>query len=298
MIFIKKSLFNRRVMEKIKENKSKYNGLPYKRLFDIAANLCDEKFKGIYNGKKYHENDVDFVLERAKKYNVNKCLFAAGCLADAHDSWLLSQKSSDYYMTVGIHPCRASEAEKDIKEKNVSFDKYYESVVELINKYKSKCIAVGECGLDYDRFHYSVKEDQMKHFPIHFDIAKETQLPMYLHTRSTGGEFAKIVKENRHKFSGGVVHSFTDNLEELYSCLDLGLYIGVNGCSLKTKENLEVLKKIPLDRIMLETDSPYCDIKSSHECFSLVETQFERIKKEKMKPGLICKDRNEPCLIM
>ena len=72
------------------------------------------------------------------------------------------------------------------------------------------------------------------------------------------------MRENRHKFSSGVVHSFTGDEEELNALLAMDLYIGVNGCSLKTKENLEIAKKIPLDKLMLETDCPYCDIRNSH----------------------------------
>jgi TatD DNase family protein len=121
---------------------------------------------------------------------------------------------------------------------------------------------------------------------------------MYLHSRNTAGDFFRIVKENRHKFTTGVVHSFTESVDVLKQYISLDLYIGVNGCSLKTKENMEMVKQIPLDKIMLETDSPYCDIKNSHASYKLVKTHFDRIKKEKMKPGLICKDRNEPCLIL
>jgi TatD DNase family protein len=65
---------------------------------------------------------------------------------------------------------------------------------------------------------------------------------MYLHSRSTRGDFARIVRENRHKFPTGVVHSFTGDVEELKELLDMGLYIGVNGCSLKTEENLQMVK--------------------------------------------------------
>ena len=61
------------------------------------------------------------------------------------------------------------------------------------------------------------------------------------------------MKENRSKFSGGVVHSFTGDEEELRELLAMDLFIGVNGCSLKTPENLEILKKIPMNKIMLET---------------------------------------------
>ncbi len=86
--------------DKINNNKHK--------LFDIAANLCDEKFQGVYNGKKYHEDDTDEVIERAKEYGVQKMLFASGSIEDLHLSFKLTQKSADFYTTIGIHPCRAS----------------------------------------------------------------------------------------------------------------------------------------------------------------------------------------------
>ena len=87
---------------------------------------------------------------------------------------------------------------------------------------------------------------------------------MYLHSRNCKDDFVNIVSKNRDRFPGGVVHSFTGCKEELEYLLDMDLYIGVNGCSLKTEENLEVTKLIPLDRIMLETDSPYCEIRNTH----------------------------------
>lgn len=121
---------------------------------------------------------------------------------------------------------------------------------------------------------------------------------MYLHSRNTNNDFFTIVRENRHKFSTGVVHSFTESVDVLKQYLSLDLYIGVNGCSLKTKENCDMVKEIPLDRIMLETDAPYCDVRNTHESFKFVKTKFDKIKKEKMKAGLICKDRNEPCMIV
>ena len=76
------------------------------------------------------------------------------------------------------------------------------------------------------------------------------------------------------------------------------MYIGVNGCSLKTPENLEVVKKIPLDRLMLETDCPYCDIRNSHASAKLVKTPFQKVAKEKYKGDKMNKDRNEPCTMI
>lgn len=80
--------------------------------------------------------------------------------------------------------------------------------------------------------------------------------------------------------------------------MDLDLYIGVNGCSLKTKENIENVKKIPLDKLMIETDAPYCEIRNSSAGSQYVKTKFKSIKKEKWSPDMLVKGRNEPCQII
>ena len=269
---------------------------PKYQFFDIAANMCDEEFQGIYHDKKYHESDIDEVLERAKKIGVTKFLFSSGSLEDTKISYELSQKSPDYYITCGIHPCRASETLKLFYNNT---DQIFKEVEEQIIKYKDKIVAIGECGLDYDRFHYSCKEDQLKLFDTHFNLAQKYNLPMYLHCRNTGDDFYNILKENRNKFGKGIVHSFTGTEDELNKFLSLDMYIGVTGTSFKTKENLEVIKKIPVDKLLIETDAPYCEIKSSSAAFKFVETIFkDRKKKEKMKKGFMCKDRNEPCAII
>ena len=82
-------------------------------MFDIAANLSDERFIGEYYGKKCHTADFDKVIERANKFGVKKFLFAAGHITDARASHDLSLKSDDFYATVGIHPCRALEPYKE-----------------------------------------------------------------------------------------------------------------------------------------------------------------------------------------
>jgi TatD DNase family protein len=78
------------------------------KLFDIAANLSDEKYQGIYNGKKYHEDDTLEVIRRAESYGVKNMLFASGTIEDLHISYKLSKLSEGFYTTLGIHPCRAS----------------------------------------------------------------------------------------------------------------------------------------------------------------------------------------------
>mmetsp|Transcript_28750 Transcript_28750/g.43423 ORF Transcript_28750/g.43423 Transcript_28750/m.43423 type:complete len:192 (-) Transcript_28750:23-598(-) len=157
---------------------------------------------------------------------------------------------------------------------------------------------VGECGLDYDRFEYADKETQLKVFPRHFELTEEFNLPMYLHSRSTDGDFVRIIKENRHRFPGGVVHSFTGTEEELKAFLEMDLYIGLNGCSLKTEENCRIAKMVPLDKLMIETDCPYCDIRNSHFGSQYVKTKFPKAAKEKYNCDKLVKDRNEPCTIV
>lgn len=113
------------------------------------------------------------------------------------------------------------------------------------------------------------------------------------------------MKENRHKFSTACVHSYTGTEVELKELLAMDLYIGLNGCSLKTEENARVAKLVPLDRIMLESkalmtraDSPYCEINKSHYGHPLIDSHFEAKDRKKWEQGKLVKSRNEPCKIM
>ena len=250
------------------------------RFFDIAANLADGQFSGTYNGKQYHESDIDDVIQRARDVGCERLLIVGGYLEDCKQSFKLAQKNESFYCTVGVHPCRVTEIDK-----HESQEKYIEELEKLIVEFGDKCVAIGECGLDYDRLEFSSKEHQLKYFPFHFDLAQKYKKPMYLHNRNTGGDFVQMVKEHRHKFSSAVVHSFTGNLEEAKQIIDLDLYIGINGCSLKTKENLEVVKEIPLEKLMLETDCPYCEIRNTHAGASFIQTKFANKKADKFEKG-------------
>lgn len=203
------------------------------------------------------------------------------------------------YSTVGCHPTRCSEFEEYEKGPQA----YYDELLKLATSSKV-VVAIGECGLDYDRLHFCPKETQQKYFELQFDLAEKTKLPMFLHNRNTGDDFYNLVKANRHKFKHGVVHSFTGSLEEMKKLIELDLHIGVNGCSLKTEENLQVVKEIPQDRLMIETDAPWCDIRPTHASFAhLKNVTAEEMalysppskKKEKFEMGCMVKSRNEPC---
>lgn len=165
------------------------------------------------------------------------------------------------YCTVGCHPTRSSEFVKYKRGASA----YLEALSDLIKANgpdangKSKVVAIGELGLDYDRLHFSSGEEQREHFELQLELQRRFDLPLFLHSRAAHGDFVKILKphlealraQGRKKL--GVVHSFTDSAETMREYIALGLYVGVNGCSLKTQENLDVVKQIPLEWLMLET---------------------------------------------
>lgn len=133
-------------------------------------------------------------------------------------------------------------------------------------------------------------------------MSEQFGLPMYFHSRAAEEDFLRIITENRHRYPSGVVHSFTGTKNELDALLKLDLYIGINGCSLKTEESCQIVKSIPLEKILLESDCPYCEIRNSHASAKYVKTKFKKVKKRKYSPndekGRLVNERNEPCTIV
>eukprot|EP00744_Colponema_vietnamica_P017252 GILI01024227.1.p1 GENE.GILI01024227.1~~GILI01024227.1.p1 ORF type:complete len:309 (+),score=22.57 GILI01024227.1:72-929(+) len=251
-------------------------------------------FHGIYRGKKGHDDDFELVLQRAVDAGLDKMMITSGCLQDIKDSLdiIKSNTSGRLFTTFGVHPTRCGEFEASGDPEA--------HLQELLNVYranKDTIVAVGECGLDYDRLEFCPKETQKQFFEMQFRLAEESSLPMFLHNRATEGDFADMIRRNRDRFSAGVSHSFTGSVAEMQELVDLNIYIGINGCSLKTAENLEVVKAIPLEKLMLETDAPWCDIRSTHAGFSFIKTLFPDKKKERFERGMLVKGRNEPCTI-
>ncbi|KAF9584217.1 TatD DNase [Lunasporangiospora selenospora] len=276
--------------------------MPPPRFIDIGINLTDAMFRGIYHGKRAHVDDLKEVLLRAQRAGVCRMIVTSGNLDDCKTALELVKDDDSLYTTVGCHPTRCSEFEAFADGP----EGYFNALKAFLNDplAKKKVVAIGECGLDYDRLHFCPVETQLKYFERQFDLAESSGLPMFLHNRNTGEDFTRIVKKHRSRFSHGVVHSFTGTLDELKECLDLDLFIGINGCSLKTEDNLKVAAKVPLDRLMLETDGPWCDIRPTHASFkhlSKMSKEEQEMympaskKKERFEDGLMVKGRNEPC---
>ena len=162
-----------------------------------------------------------------------------------------------------MHPCSAQSFETHPLGPTALLSSL--KTLALNSKAAGTAAAYGEIGLDYDRLQLCPKDIQLRYFEAQLRIAMEVQLPLFLHSRAAHGDFGGGLKgalgeglEGIEK--GGLVHSFTGTVEEMRELVALGLDVGVNGCSMKTEENLEVVKTIPLDRLQLETDGPWVSL--------------------------------------
>ena len=266
------------------------------RFVDIGANLLDDMYRGTYRGKPRHEADLDDVLQRAWEGGLDRIVVTAGSLEESRRAVELARTDPRLFSTVGVHPTRCNEF-GDTEE---SLAAHVQALTEVAQSGMADgtVAALGELGLDYARTQFCDVETQKRGFLAQLAIAEETQLPLFIHNRETGEDLLNLLRENRHRFSRGVVHSFDDSAELAAKIIDLELYIGINGCSLKTPENLEAVKTIPLDRLLLETDCPWCDIRASHAGSVHIKTTFPTKNEKKFERGCCVKSRYEPCHIV
>lgn len=194
---------------------------------------------------KQFDTDRKAVLERASKAGVHAILTIGFDLETSRGAIDLAERHENVYATVGIHPHDA---------KNLT-DETLQILRNLVNH--PKVIALGEMGLDYYR-DLSPRPIQKTAFEQQLDLAEELNLPIVIHNREAYHDILPILETRRGKV-GGVMHCFSGNVEIMQQSLDLGFYIGIGGPVTYRKSDAlqEIARKIPADRLLVETDCPW-----------------------------------------
>lgn len=206
-------------------------------LFDTHAHLNDKQF----------DRDLEDVITRAKEtFGVSRIL-NIGYNRETIATCLQLAETYDFiYAAVGWHPHDAEAME--------------DGDIEWLERLAThrKVVALGEMGLDYYR-DYAPRDVQVDVFRRQIALAKSVRLPVVIHNREATDDVIRILREEKAEGVGGVMHCFSGDWETAKQCLDLGFYIGIGGpVTFKKSEPLrEVVRRLPLDRLVVETDCPY-----------------------------------------
>ncbi|AZM95423.1 MAG: hydrolase TatD [Gammaproteobacteria bacterium] len=206
-------------------------------LVDIGANLTHESF----------QRDLADVIARAKAANVATLIVTGTDIEHAEQAVELAKQTPGIYATAGVHPHDASGWSSDVARQLKTLHQ------------KPEVVAVGECGLDFNR-NFSTPHEQELAFEAQLALAAESGLPLFLHERDAGQRMREMLHSWRDDISQAVIHCFTADRDTLHGYLDLDLHIGLTGwiCDERRGHHLRsIVKDIPLDRLMVETDCPY-----------------------------------------
>ena len=211
---------------------------PTPELIDIGANLTNKAFRA----------DLEQVLERARTAGVTRMVVTGSSLYESERAAEMAvEHPGVMHSTAGIHPHNAKDCDEGLLER----------IKDLAARPQVR--AIGECGLDFNR-DFSPRPDQKHWFEEQVKLACELEMPLFVHEREASEELLKILDCHREQLRNVVVHCFTGEAEALDAYLARGFYIGITGwiCDERRGTHLqELVKKIPRDRLMLETDSPY-----------------------------------------
>ncbi len=188
---------------------------------------------------------IDAMVSEASDNGIEHILCIAIDKASCAEVKSIADSFPQVTASVGIHP-------------NVDEQEQF-TVEELVAQAAHpKVIAIGETGLDYFRSEGDL-EWQRDRFRVHIEAAKKTQKPLIIHTREAREDTMSILENEDAEKAGGIIHCFTENWETAKRALDIGFYISLSGIvTFKSARELQdVAKKLPLDRMLIETDSPY-----------------------------------------
>ncbi len=192
-----------------------------------------------------YENSFSKLLETISAQGISHMLCVSVDLDSYHSMLELVEHHSNISISVGVHPCDKNRHEVKVDE-----------LVMLASHERN--VAIGETGLDYFKSEDSI-DWQKKSFCAHIEAAKKSGKPLIVHTRDAREDTINILEQERASDIGGVMHCFTESWEMAEAALDMGFYISFSGIvTFKNAQNLrDVAKRVPMDRLLIETDSPY-----------------------------------------
>lgn len=191
------------------------------------------------------ENDPAAVLAEGAAHGVGHFLTVAVDTQSSRDIVALARRFPQVSASVGVHPSAEEAEEPDV-----------DALVEMAND--DKVVAIGETGLDYF-YNEGDLEWQRERFRRHIAAAVTVDKPLIIHTRKAPEDTVRILADEGAERVGGVIHCFTEDYDTARRCLDLGFYISFSGIlTFRNADALrDVAKRLPLDRVLIETDSPY-----------------------------------------
>lgn len=201
-------------------------------MIDTHCHLIDPQFK----------RDFDAVLKRAREAGVSRIINAGYDIETSNQAVAQGKKFNWLLPAVGIHPNEA--AEEMIKE--------MEKIEEIVTR--EKVVAIGETGLDYYR-DFSPRGAQKELFRKHIHIAKKHNLPLLIHTRRSIDDALHILQEEGYQC--GVFHCYSGSYEQARVILDMGFHLGFAGVVTFSRRAQEIVTRLPIDKILLETDAPF-----------------------------------------
>ena len=192
-----------------------------------------------YNGQ------LDLAIAAAHERGIQQMLCIGISLQNIQTVIDIAQTHPGVVASVGVHPC-------DVKEGTATADQL------KVWSAQPKVVALGETGLDY---HYETESKALQHqsFALHLQVGRETGLPVVVHTREARADTLALIKEHGSLEHSGVLHCFTEDWDMARAALDLNYYISISGIvTFKNADQIrDVVSKMPLDRLLVETDSPY-----------------------------------------
>ena len=215
-------------------------------IIDTHAHLDGEEFA----------EDIALVVERAREAGIGKVMIPAIDLPSVDTVTALCRKYPGYmYPMIGLHP---EEVKADWQEVLAKMKALLDADISSDDASAPHYIAIGEVGLDY-YWSREFADEQLQAFEEQVRWSVETRLPLMIHCRKAQAEMVRVLKKYRDELPGGVFHCFTGNEKEATELLQFPRFcIGIGGVLTFKKSHLpEVVRTIPLDRIVLETDSPY-----------------------------------------